>query len=256
MFALFGCLLLLAIMPDTKQRRMEDEYPQDKPSSLWDVVSTLSNRNVALVIPVFLVGIFRYVTLNVLIQYASVRFGMKISTGATFYTETALINIFLFLFLVPRLSSHVREKYHVRPESIDLFLVRSSVILMCTGCLSIALTQTRMFLPVGVLIFASGFGSRVSALSLVAYWISDDMKATFFAAIVVLESLGHAVGDPAMQQTFAHALRFNEFWWALPFFVAAVSTALHCIREPKLTSSRDCTSVRLSRHCSLIWIGR
>lgn len=50
------------------------------------------------------------------------------------------------------------------------------------------------------------------------------MKATFFAAIVVFESLGHAVGDPSMQQIFASSLKLPEFWWALPFFTGAVST--------------------------------
>jgi hypothetical protein len=58
----------------------------------------------------------------------------------------------------------------------------------------------------------------------VAYWIADDLKATFFATIVVFESLGHAVGDPTMQQIFASSLKLPEFWWAFPFFVGAVSS--------------------------------
>jgi hypothetical protein len=63
----------------------------------------------------------------------------------------------------------------------------------------------------------------VSALSLVSYWISNDAKATLYAAIVVLESLGHAVGDPAIQQIFAGCLGLPPFWRAMPFFIAAVS---------------------------------
>jgi hypothetical protein len=63
----------------------------------------------------------------------------------------------------------------------------------------------------------------VFALSLVSYWISDDAKATLYAAIVVLESLGHAIGDPSMQQVFAVSLGFQPFWQAMPFFAAAVS---------------------------------
>lgn len=70
-----------------------------------------------------------------------------------------------------------------------------------------------------------GFGSRVAALSLISYWISDTAKATLYSAIVVLESLGHAFGDPAMQQIFATSLRLPYSWHALPFFVAAVSVA-------------------------------
>jgi hypothetical protein len=79
-----------------------------------------------------------------------------------------------------------------------------------------------------VFIFASGFGSRVSALSLISYWIVPDAKATVYAAITVLESLGHAVGDPAMQQIFAASLNLETFWLAMPFFVVAVSFKDQC----------------------------
>lgn len=76
----------------------------------------------------------------------------------------------------------------------------------------------------GVFIFASGFGSRVSALGLISYWISADAKATLYASIVVLESLGHAVGDPLMAYIFASSMQLSPFWTAMPFFFAAVST--------------------------------
>ncbi|KAF8848546.1 hypothetical protein BDZ45DRAFT_753702 [Acephala macrosclerotiorum] len=172
-------------MPNTQQTPSCDHEANQvgKSSGLPEILLTLANGNVLLVVPVFLVGIFRYTTLNVLIQYASLRFGIKISTGATFYTETAI-------------------KHAVRPQSIDLFLVRMSVTLMCIRCLAIGFAQ-------------SGFAQSSLLLPI------DDTKATFFAAIVVFESVGHAVGDSAMQQIFAHSLRLTEFWWALLFFVGA-----------------------------------
>jgi hypothetical protein len=74
----------------------------------------------------------------------------------------------------------------------------------------------------GIFIFAAGFGSRVSALSLISYWISEDAKATFYAGIVVLESIGHAIGDPLMAQIFASSMKLPIFWTAMPFFFAAV----------------------------------
>lgn len=162
------CLVLLAIMPDPRKSShnsygansseiVEEDINRSTTSpktfsksiAVDSLRSALSNRNIRLIIPVFLVGIFRYTTLNLLIQYASVRLGLKISTGATFYTETAIVNIFLFLFLVPRLTAYIRLKYNVRPQVIDLVLVRTSVTLMCLGCLAIGLSQARSFLPIG-----------------------------------------------------------------------------------------------------------
>jgi len=58
---------------------------------------------------------------------------------------------------------------------------------------------------------------------LITYWISADAKATLYASIVVLESLGHAIGDPLMAQIFASSMRLSPFWTAMPFFFAAVS---------------------------------
>lgn len=158
------CLLLLWLMPPPKlntetnstnplENHIDEDAdlsaPPKNTKSYATLFRALSNTNVLLTIPVFLVGIFRYTTLNVLIQYASTRFGMSISTGALFYTETAVVNIFLFLFLIPRVTAHVREKYNVQPQRIDLFLVRSSVFLMCCGALGIGLAWTGILLPLG-----------------------------------------------------------------------------------------------------------
>jgi hypothetical protein len=87
------------------------------------------------------------------------------------------------------------------------------------------LDKFELSLDEGVLVFATGFGSRVSTLSLISYWISDDSKAALYAAIAVVENIGHAVGDPSLQQIFAATLRLHlrPVWQALPFFVAAVS---------------------------------
>lgn len=127
------------------------EQPAD--SMVDDLPTAISNTNILLVIPVFLVGIFRYTTLNVLIQYASVRFGLKISTGATFYTETALVNIILFLFAIPRLTDYLRKEYQVCPAVMDLMMVRTSVLFMCLGSLAIGLTPSSTLLPLGTIEF-------------------------------------------------------------------------------------------------------
>ena len=159
------CLLLLWLMPRPELKTeisppifdaSGDESPPSPASTkkshvVETLLSALSNTNVLLTIPAFLVGIFRYTTLNVLIQYASVRFGLSISTGAMFYTETALINIVLFLFIIPILTTYVRRVYDVRPQRIDLFMVRCSVVLMCCGSLGIGLAWSGMLLPPGKL---------------------------------------------------------------------------------------------------------
>ncbi|PQE10193.1 mfs multidrug transporter protein [Rutstroemia sp. NJR-2017a WRK4] len=214
----FG-LLLLWVMPGSQnpaetQTRELSSPTTTKPSIISSLAQAVSRPQVLFSIPVFLVGTLRYTTLNVLIQYSSLRFNTSISKGSLYYTETAIINIFLFLFLIPRVTAWVREGYHVRPESIDLALVRISVGMLLLGSLSIGLAPEKKWLPF--------VGSRVSTLSLISYYIPPNSKATLYASIAVLENLGHLVNDPSLQHIFAATLRLPAFWWGLPFFVAAI----------------------------------
>jgi hypothetical protein len=130
---------------------VEEIYPQASgtTASVDSLLSALSNPQILLIIPVFLVGIFRYAMLDILVQYASVRFNMKISGGALFYTETACVNIMLFLLIIPQITAYLRKKKAARPQDMDLVLVRTSVSLMCLGCLCIGLAPSRSLLPIG-----------------------------------------------------------------------------------------------------------
>ncbi|KAF7946075.1 uncharacterized protein EAE97_005113 [Botrytis byssoidea] len=234
-------LLLLWLVPLTQSSPRPEPSPPSTSSTglqsrhltlipkttiLATIRHALLQPNVLLCVPVFLVGTLRYTTLSILIQYTSVRFGTKISKGAMFYTETAIINIFLFLFLIPRISIWIKSRYHVKSEKIDLELMRISLCFLLVGSLAIGLAPTSGWIPIGVSIFAAGFGSRVSTLSLISHFIPPSSLATLYASIAVLENLGHAINDPSMQHIFAVTLRLPSFWHALPFFVAAVGTLL------------------------------
>ncbi|RFU30995.1 hypothetical protein B7463_g5302, partial [Scytalidium lignicola] len=235
--SLLLCLLLLWIMPDSRSSGHYLESQAEPGNDANDTANTsglpaktalidsfksiLFHRNILLTLPTFLVVTLRYTTLNILIQYASIRFGFKISAGATFYTESAVINLVLFLLVMPRLNAYIQSRYKIKSQNIDLNYVRISVCLLCIGSLLIGLAPSGRLLPLGVFVFSGGFGSRVHALALATHWIAKDFKATFYTAIAVLENIGHMLGDPAMQQIFAATLRATPFWHALPFFVAA-----------------------------------
>lgn len=77
----------------------------------------------------------------------------------------------------------------------------------------------------GVAIFAAGFGSRVSALSLVSSWVEKDIRASLYTVNAVLENIGHAVGDPSMQHIFAAVVDRSRPWLAMRFFMAAVGSS-------------------------------
>jgi len=168
MMAILVCLVLLWVMPESRtsiqlssascQETMPHPSesaalltikPPIQSSSVGSIRNALSNKNILLAIPVFLTGSLRFSILNVLIQYGSNRFNLKISTGALFYTETAFVNMLLFLFAIPTLSSYIITKHNVHPHVIDLFMSRTCVALLCLGSLLIGLASSSDFLPLG-----------------------------------------------------------------------------------------------------------
>lgn len=254
--SLVFCLILLSVMPEprTSEHYLESHAePRNfsngndtadlpvKTSLVRSLKGALSNRNIIFTLPTFLVVTLRYTTLNILIQYASIRFGLKISAGAYFYTQSAVVNLILFLLIMPQLNTYIQNRFKVNSQVVDLASVRISVCLLCIGSFLVGIAPSSRLLSLGentipdtlpvmyvnlllgVLVFSGGFGTRVHAIALATHWIAKDFKATFYTAIAVLENVGHMLGDPAMQQIFAGTLRMSPFWHALPFFVASVS---------------------------------
>jgi hypothetical protein len=124
---------------------------QSKSPSTTNLRAVLLQKNVLLALPVFFTGSLRYTILNVLIQYSSNRFSFKISTGALFYTETAIVNTVLFLLLVPILTGYLRTRYEIRAQNMDLFMCRTCVLVLALGSLLMGLSPSRKVLPVGKL---------------------------------------------------------------------------------------------------------
>jgi len=150
------------------------------------------------------------------------------------------------LLIMPRLNAYIQNRFKVRSQMIDLTSVRISVCLLCIGSLLVGIAPSGRLLSLGVLVFSTGFGSRVHAIALATHWIGKDFKATFYTAIAVLENIGHMLGDPAMQQIFAATLRASPFWQALPFFVASalyllavIATAFVKIEEDSLDGPQE-----------------
>lgn len=145
--ALLLCLVVLTRIPERHSvQENEEEIEQTrsliKSNKATSFRQALTNRNILFALPTFFVGSIRYSVLNLLMQYASVRFGFSISRTALFYTEMALVNMVLFLFVVPRLTTLWRTQYSFDPQRIDLGLVRISVCLLSIGALSLAISPS------------------------------------------------------------------------------------------------------------------
>ncbi|KAK4452014.1 hypothetical protein QBC34DRAFT_456941 [Podospora aff. communis PSN243] len=83
-----------------------------------------SSRNMRLAVAIFLVGTLRSISLRVLIQYASARFGWKLAATGGLTSEVALVNLFLFFIIMPALIRFITQRFRPSAETLNLDIVR------------------------------------------------------------------------------------------------------------------------------------
>lgn len=184
-----------------------------------DLAMLLKKKNILLILAAFLTPYVRPATMFVLQQYASVRFDWKISRTSLLTSEAAVVNIILYLFIIPQLTSIVRMRFNVTQQTIDMNVVRISFVLLTIGALLVGLATTSNLLIPSVAIFTAGFGVRVSLLASAASLADQKIHARLFGALQIMENIGMLCSFPLTQNMWAAAIRIGPPWLGFPFYV-------------------------------------
>ncbi|KAI1378990.1 major facilitator superfamily domain-containing protein [Hypoxylon crocopeplum] len=190
----------------------------------------LRQKNILLILAVFLTPYLRPATMFILQQYASVRFDWKISRTSLLTSEAAIVNIILFLFIIPQVTSMIRARFDVRQETIDLSVAQISLALLTGGSLLIGLSPNSNLMVASVAIFTAGFGVRVALIASAASLADQTIRARLFATLQIMENIGMLSGFPLTQSMLATALRIGPPWLGFPFLIISgiFGTALVC----------------------------
>ncbi|KAK7213376.1 hypothetical protein V2G26_020554 [Clonostachys chloroleuca] len=145
---------------------------------------------------IFLIGTLRGISLRALIQYTSVRFGWKLSRTNALIIEVALVNLLLFLFIMPALIRVV--SIYLKPEAqvLSLGILKSSLSFLFVGSLLLAFAASSPLLIASTMIDGLGFGARSALLSLVTSWIDLECTGTLYSAVFLPEQIGMLGGEP------------------------------------------------------------
>jgi hypothetical protein len=111
----------------------------------------LRSYNVLITLVVFIVPAFRPTTTHVLLQYMSSRFHWKLSQSTLFISEIAVINMILYLLVLPRAILWVKSRFKTPQEVIDLAVVRLSLFLLVVGALLLGCAPKALFIIPGTL---------------------------------------------------------------------------------------------------------
>ena len=80
-----------------------------------------------------------------------------------------------------------------------------------------------------LVIFAFGFGARVSTFSVLSSWANKEHYAQVYGIVAVIENLGVLAGEPILQNVFAATLSCSGVWRGTPFFCTAVGSPVRVL---------------------------
>jgi hypothetical protein len=112
--------------------------------------SLLRKKTVLVTLFLFIVPAFRPITTHVLLQYMSVRFQWALSSSTVLISEIAVINIVLFLFILPKSVLWIKTHFKTPEDMIDLGVVRGSLFLLAVGSLLIGWAPSPNFVIPGM----------------------------------------------------------------------------------------------------------
>lgn len=107
------------------------------------------SRSAILTLPIFFVGMFRMAIISVMMQFPRIRFDWTLLQVTELFTATAIMNLVIFLGIVPYCLWRLRSKYATTELGIQIMLVRCSLISTGLGCLLIGIAQAPVVLCLG-----------------------------------------------------------------------------------------------------------
>jgi len=163
--SLLICFGIIPLLPDTRQTEIDplitpgshSDHAADEGGRILrtqtlersQLRSLLQQRNILLALPIFVIGVFRPATLNVLLQYTSIRFHWTFARAALLTSEVAGVSVVLFLIILPFSIRVLQDRFGYHSQIIDLRILQLSLIVLCIGATLIGLAPNSPSLIAG-----------------------------------------------------------------------------------------------------------
>ncbi|KAK3191050.1 hypothetical protein K4F52_003000 [Lecanicillium sp. MT-2017a] len=227
--SLVSCVPVLAMMPESKTPHEEPEAQPAETQVTWkdawrEVYKRVSSvrlltesRNIRFAIPLFLVGTFRNVSLNALLQYVSARFEWALSDTNWLITQVAIVNLALFFVILPTVLYAVNRWLQPGHQVLNLRIAQLSFFILATGSACISFSRTSGQIIASLAFYSLGFGARATLLSLATFWFDKQVRARLYSAILLLELLGRLSGEAILQSILSASFSLSRPWMGIPF---------------------------------------
>ncbi|KAI5793710.1 major facilitator superfamily domain-containing protein [Peziza echinospora] len=193
----------------------------DRPDLRQDLTGNESRLSLAMV--AFFVTSLGRQFLGILLQYVSVRYHWTIAQAGYLFSLKSITTILLFMAILPFITKYLTTIRSIHPTIVNLYVAKTSIVLLCTGALLIALSPTIGFFIPSLMLLCLGFGFGAAMQALVTALIDDQsLIARMYSLISLFESMGTLVGHSLLSVAFARGIGMGGSWAiGMPFFVCS-----------------------------------
>ncbi|KAK8090452.1 major facilitator superfamily transporter [Apiospora hydei] len=162
-------------------------------------------------------------TMQLLVQYVSIRYSIGINdTGyvQTVYGLAQLLQLFLGLPLLARL---VRSRAGVGSDAQrDLYLARFSFLVAIPGALLMGAAANLGFFVAGLLVLALGAGSSSYQRSLLSSFFDAEYHSRLFSLVAMVDMVGSVYSGPMLAGLFTSGMELGgDGFLGLPYYALA-----------------------------------
>ncbi|OCK91093.1 uncharacterized protein K441DRAFT_576376 [Cenococcum geophilum 1.58] len=212
-------------MPETlhKVAKDQDVTPGFESIGIQTYLNFLKDWRVFVGIMTVFLAQFRVNTIEILLPYISVRFGLKLAQAATLLPIMSAVNIIVFLMLLPAIFTYLEKKAGWSINLINIYVVRVSSGLLAFGAAILAAASNLAVIVVALAVYATGFGVRLSILAVLTTYVnSSKQTARLYTLVATTDAIAHTIASPLLQFVWGKALEFGGRWIVLPFLVLMV----------------------------------
>lgn len=224
--------------------------------STFDTLRVYASPILFALLATFLIQLLSRQIIDLVLRYISKRFSWSLAQTGFLLSFRALINVVLFLAILPGISyiltssskttySIPRLRFNLSTASKDLVLARLSLIIQITGTFLLAMSsfsspvgdsnQESLFPLIlaigGLIVYTLGMGFSSFCRSLISTLVDQEHIARLYAVLSVIDIVGASITGPALAWLYSWGLKLSRKgerngYLGLPFWGAMVLTAI------------------------------
>ncbi|KAI1121237.1 major facilitator superfamily domain-containing protein [Nemania abortiva] len=182
-------------------------------------------REMTVCLSIIFLSAFSRMTNGLFIQYTSKVLNWSMATAGYILSVKSLATL-LTLVALACITQVLERKMGKRPLYLDVWVIRSSLIVLTVGVVLVAASKEPVLLVVGSILGSAGNGIMQALQGLLATFADRSSTGQLFAGAALLELLAQFSGSLAFAKLFDVGLGTGSVWGiGLPFYVSGVSRA-------------------------------